>query len=42
MVSHTNRIDVVFHTDESVTGKGWKLEWGEYKAGRLKVLGSRD
>ena len=30
-VSNTNSVEVHFHTDGSVTGKGWRLEWGEYE-----------
>ena len=27
--SNTNSVEVHFHTDESVTAKGWRLKWGE-------------
>ena len=30
-VSNTNSVEVHFHTDGSVTGRGWRLEWGEYE-----------
>ena len=35
LVSTTNIIDVVFKTDGSVTRKGWRLEWGEYKVNSI-------
>ena len=30
-VSNTNTVEVHFGTDGSVTGRGWRLEWGEYE-----------
>ena len=30
-VSNTNTVEVHFHTDGSVTGSGWRLEWGMEK-----------
>merc|ERR1712212_597695 len=28
--SNANSVEVHFHTDESITGKGWRLEWGMF------------
>ena len=30
-VSNTNTVEVYFHTDGSVTDRGWRLEWGEFE-----------
>ena len=29
--SNTNSVEVLFHTDGSVTATGWRLRWGEYE-----------
>ena len=31
IVYNTDTVEVRFHTDESATLQGWRLEWGEYK-----------
>ena len=29
ITSNTNRVHVLFHTDESVSRSGWRLEWSK-------------
>ena len=31
ITSNTETVDVLFHTDGSVTRRGWSLEWRKYK-----------
>ena len=31
ITSNTETVDVLFHTDQSVTKRGWSLEWSKYK-----------
>ena len=31
IVSKTDTVEVLFHTDGSVTRRGWSLEWSKYK-----------
>ena len=31
IVSNTDTVEVLFHTDSSGTRTGWRLDWGEYK-----------
>ena len=31
ITSRTETVDILFHTDDSVTRRGWRLEWSEYK-----------
>ena len=31
MVSNTHKVEVLFHTDESGTRTGWRLDWGKHK-----------
>ena len=35
--SNTETVDVLFHTDGSVTRKGWSLEWIEYKRQKFMI-----
>ena len=34
ITSNTETVDVLFHTDGSVTRRGWRLEWSKYKKQR--------
>ena len=38
IVSFTNTVEVLFHTDGSGTYPGWRLEWGEYKVSMTILL----
>ena len=31
IVSNTDTVEVLFHSDESATRRGWRLDWGKYK-----------
>ena len=31
IVSNTDTVKIVFHTDNSRTGSGWRLDWGKYQ-----------
>ena len=35
--SNTETVDVLFHTDGSVTRRGWSLEWSEYKKQKFMI-----
>ena len=38
ITSNTETVDVLFHTDGSVTRRGWSLEWSKYKKQKLMIL----